>query len=353
MSTEIERESFLRNLVLVRPAVANQAYIAALTHFFFDGVSVTAYNDVAAISVRTSLDLVLCLPADNLQKILNSLSADKVMVTQAEAGSVTLSAGRSKIKLPTMTAEDFPFELPVSDPYGTFKVSDAMLRGIEKCLVGVGQDPTHPAQMGITIESDGTLYSTDNFTISRYRIAGKIPLPGNSPVIMPTFFCQQLLALAKAFPDEPVEIDIRTESLVAVIGEQATLFTKLLVDVEPMNFSHIINRHLEGEDLSDLLMDIPDGFDSAFDRALLILSGDIDKATKLSVKDGRLKLYSSSQNGESSDTLILKVPDTEAIHVDPSLVSRSSKICRKIALLPKVMVMADGGFTHLIAHCSV
>lgn len=352
MSNEITREPFLRSLALARPAIAGQAYIAALTHFAFDGVTCCAYNDVSAISVRTPLELEACIPADNLQKVLNSLSAEKIVVSASEAGAVTISSGRSKVKLPTLPLEDFPFEFPTGKPDGVFKVTEALLRGMEKCLVGVGQDPTHPAQMGLTLEADGSLYSTDNFTISRYRTTKAVDLPGDIPVILPTFFCQQLLALAKAFPDEPVEIELRAGALVANLGEQAKLFTKFLVDVEPMDFTRIINRYFEGDDKPEYV-EIPDGFDSAFDRALLILSSELDKATKLTIAGGRLKLYSSSQYGEANDSLPVKLPDQEAFYVDPALVSRSSKICRKMLLLPKVMVMAEGGFTHLIAHCSV
>jgi len=356
MSTEIHREPFLRSLAQARPAIAGQAYIAALTHFAFDGHLVTAYNDVSAISIRTPFDLECCLPADLLVKSLNSMSAEKVLADFGEADSVVLSSGRSKVKIPYLTIDSFPTPAQTTKPNGSFKVTAGLLKGLEKCLVGVGTAPTHPAQMGITVEPDfegAVLYATDNFTISRYQTKDQIKLPGDSPIILPTFFCNQLVTLAKAFPDEPVTVELHTGAVKALFGGQAVLFTKLLVETEPMDFGHIIARYLEGEELGDLLVDIPDGFEAAFNRALLVLEEQMDKSTKISIKDGRLKLFSASGRGEATDNLSIKAKDLEPFHADPALVSRASKLCSKMAFLPRVLVMAEGPFSHLIAHCSV
>ena len=357
MSTEVSRKSLLKCLSLARPAVAGQAYIAALTHFAFSGPTVTAYNDVSAITVRAPVDdLDCCLPAELLMKALNSLSAEKVLIEEGEANSMVLAAGRSKVKLPYLPVQDFPFPKQPKEPKAKIKMVASMLKGIEKCLVGVGADPTHPAQMGITLDpsKDGAvLYSTDNFTISRYQTTAMPSLPADCPIILPTFFCTQLLALSKAFPDEQVTVELHPGSLKATFGTEAILFTKLLVEPEPMNFGSIIAKYLEGEQLDEVLLDIPDGFEAAFSRALLILDGQLDKATKLSSKGGRLKLFSSSSMGEATDSLAYKGEDLDAVHADPALIFRASKLCSKMALLPKVMIMADGDFSHLIAYCSV
>lgn len=352
--SEISRETLLRSLALSRPAVAQQAYIVALTHYAFDGYMAMAYNDVSAIAVRTPLDLECCLPADTLTKALNSITSDRVDVELGD-GAVTLTAGRAKIKVPFLPLGNFPLRIPTEEPRCSFTINDVMLKGIEKCLAGVGTDPTHPAQMGVTLDpkkEGAAFYSTDNTTISRYTTTQKVKLPGDAPIILPTFFCTQLVALAKAFPDDDIKIEAHKGAFVARIGEQAILFTKHLVDATPMDFDAIISRYLEGEALEEVSTEIPDGFDAAIVRALLILDGESDKSTKISAKARRMRMFSSSGLGEATDTLEFKGNDAEAFFVDPLLLSRASKLCTHVALLPRVVVMSAGPFMHMIAHCS-
>lgn len=354
MST-ISRETLLRSLGLSRPAVAGQSYIPSLTHIAFDGAMAMAYNDINAIAVRTPLDIECCLPADLLTKGLNSISADAVDIEMAE-GHVTIVAGRSKLKVPFLPLDSFPLKVPRSrDKKASFQVKSEILKGIDKCLSGVGTDPTHPSQMGITLEptKDGAvLYSTDNITISRYVTDQPITLPNDSPIILPTFFCTQLLSLAKAFPDEEVEVEIHAGALVARMGDQAILLTRGLVDDEPVDFERIIARYLEGNSVQDISAQIPDGFDPALARALLVLEDVPDKATKLHVKRKQLRLFSASERGEAADTLDFKFEDVEAFSIDPLLVSRASKLCTHVAFLPKVLLLSAGDFLHMIAHVS-
>lgn len=351
--SDIVREHLLQSLQIAKPAIAGQAFVPALTHFAFDGWGVTAYNDISAIGIRGPLDMQLCLPAEMLMKTLNSMVAEKVLLQEFDDSTIVVSSGRSKIKMPFLPIDKFPFEFPIVEWDEGFVVTSDMLKGIEKCLVGVGTDPTHPAQMGITLEMDGngcTLYSTDNHTISRYRSTAEIELPGEVPVVLPTFFCTQLLSLSKAFKTEEILVALLPGAICASFGGQATLFTKLLVDLEPMDFSRILDKFLKGQ--KEDFIDIPNGFEPALDRALLVLASNMDKATKMTADGKSLKLFSSSQAGESTDTLAFDHPAIDPFLADPALVLRASKICRKITLMPKVMVLGDTSFTHMIAHCS-
>lgn len=352
--SDIIREHLLQSLNLAKAAVAGQAYVPALTHFAFDGWGILAYNDVSAIGVRGPIELPICLPAEMLIKTLNSMTAEKVLITQTDDNAVIIASGRSKVKLPYLELSAFPFEFPEVCWDDGFVVTADMLKGIEKCLVGVGTDPTHPAQMGVTLEETASgcmLYSTDNFTISRYKSNAKVKLPGEVPIIMPAFFCNQLLAIAKSLVDEEIVVCLVPGGICASFGGQAMLFTKLLVDLEPMDFATIMAKYLQGE--AKDTAEIPNGFESSLERALLILSSEMDKATKVTAEGGKMKLFSSSSQGESSDALTFEHPDTSSFLIDPALALRASRICRRVRLLERVMLLEDGAFTHLVAHCSV
>ena len=360
----VSREYLVKAANLVRPAVSNQSYIPALTHINFEQGWATAFNDVSAIAVKSPLpDLNCCLPGELLIKALGSFNAAEVMIQENfKAASVVVSSGRSRLTLPTLSNEDFPFEWP-SGNATRIQITDAILLGIQRCLISVGSDPTHPAQMGVTIESDDSgqavLYSTDNFTISRYGAAtkdGKIKLPADSPVILPTFFCEQLVALAKVFADAPVTLCLLPGGLLATFGDEAQLFTKAVMDTEPMDFAKMVNRYFKVGEVRRQHQELPEGFEASLGRALLVLSGTADKTTMFTIEGSSITLQSTSDLGDSNDTLNFKDGDhcpEKPFLVDPSLVLRATKVCSKMTCLPKVLLMSneDASFIHMISHC--
>lgn len=367
-SDSINRDSLIKLMNLVRPALATQDYIPAYKHICFKGGYATTYNDIAAIKVKlpysAELDLGLCLPGEMLIKALGSFNAEKVMLQPGKDASLLVASGRSKLKLPTLPAKDFPLNIPEASKVPVVVISDDMLTGLQRCLLSVGNDPTHPAQQGITLDiEDGKalLFSTDNTTISRYKTKTKIELPGDAPVILPTFFCEQLVNLAKAFPACDIEIELHAGALVAYFFdehevEQAVMFQKTLVDLEPLDFPAIVAKHVKLAGLAEQLVEIPAAFDAALSRALLVLATEVDKVTKVEVGPERIRLLSTSSNGEASDDISFEGPGRELdpFHIDPALLSRGCKACSHIGFFNRVVVLAnkDATFTHLIAHCA-
>lgn len=356
MSDNIKRADLLKVANLVRPALASQAYIPALTHIQFARGLATTYNDVASISVKTDAALEACVPGELLIKALNSFGGENVAVAEKD-NALVLSSGRSKLKLPVLDTKAFPFTVPKDDG-DEVALSDQILAGISACLLSVGNDPTHPAQMGITLDVDSkgnaVLFSTDNFTISRYATRTKISLPGDSPVILPTLLCEQIGVLAKAFKDEKPVLVIMPGALLVEFGKQASVFTKTLVDLEPLDFPKIIDKHCKLSAVPDLVEDIPDAFDGALDRALLVLANEVDKVTKITATADEIKLNSSADLGDSDDAMAFAGTDgaAEPFYVDPVLLARGVKATTKMAFLSRAVVLTKGELLHLIAHCS-
>jgi DNA polymerase III sliding clamp (beta) subunit (PCNA family) len=355
----INREALARVATLVRPALSTQNYIPALQHIRFDGKYATSYNDISAISVRLDMDVERCLPGELLIRALSSFGAETILFQEnSKEGNVVVSSGRSKIKLPTLGLEAFPLTWP-DDEGNEIDLDHGILKGIERCLLSVGNDPTHPETMGVTMDADGgkaVLYSTDNFTISRFQTTSKLKLPGGAPVILPTFFCEQLISLAKAFSEEEMVLTIRAGSLLVEFGKAAKLFTKTLVDREPLDFPGMLEKMIKVDNLKENLDVIPDSFDAALGRALLVLGGELDKVTTITMGNN-LTMHSSSAMGDADDKLAFDGIDLgapEEVHVDPGLVARASKVCGLMNFLPKAMILADSDvrFIHLIAYCS-
>lgn len=356
--SEISKEELLKVISVVSPAVSNQSFIPALSHIAFSEDRAEAYNDITAISVKHSFPIKGCLPADLLTKALNSFSGDDVLVTEKD-GAVKIASGRSNFKMPLLALEDFPFNLSeILEEEGTasVKVTADVLKGLELCLLSVGSDPSRPAFSGVTIEQndDGfaVLYSTNNFSISRYITTAKVKLPGGVPLIFPAEFCSLLISISKKFTNEVVGVVATASGLVAE-WDSVVLFTRFVSEEEPMEFEKTIENFASMSEIKKASNPIPDSFDAAFNRALVVTSSEIDKETKVTVSGGRLSLYSKGL-AEASDSMAYKVDDIEPFIIDPSLVVKALKACSSMSLLDKVMVLSSDNlkYVHLISHCA-
>lgn len=363
MSTNnIAKTSLLAAVSAVKPALAVQSFLPILTTCQITGKWLTAYNDTMAIRVRTPKDLDVsgCVPGDLLQRALTSFKGDTFSIQELDGKHWVLSCGRSKLKVPVFPLGDYPFEMPTR---GWSEVGDIedLLKGMSRCLAAVGRDPTHPAQMGVTLEMEGghsVLYSTDNFTISRQDCGvSELELPGDSPVILPTAFAEQVIALSKLFPKESVTLSVSAGALLCSFGDAAQLFCKALVDVEPMSFADVLARHVKVAAVGKMVEEVPEGMEDAVERALLVVGGEIDKVMKVSARGDTVKITATSASGESEDSLALEGASDmlgEPAHIDPVLLLRGLKSSDHIVFRDRCAVLTgDGGnYLHMIAYCS-
>lgn len=355
MKSKVRRDPLLQTLNLAKPALSAASFVPILSHFCLDGAYVYAYNDVMAVAARFPLDDDFCVPGDLFIKVLGSVLDEELMLDTTDA-VLTVAGKRSRIKLPTLPSKDFTFNYKVDHELGeTWPLTADFVDGLSKCLISVGADPTHPAQLGVTVIGEGgivNLFSTDNFTISQYRVE-EMNI-GDAQFILPTAFCEQVVALAKAFPNESAELAYLGDAAVARFGEEVWVFTKLVADVSPMQFGSILSRHLPQ---LWRMVDIPPEFDGAVDRALLVLSSEADKITEITATGANLRIFSTSPLGESTDEMSISGDIADAVYdgaflVDPDMVKRAGKVSTQFALLPKVMVMGGDNFIHLISHCA-
>ena len=358
--TTAKRDELLSLMMLVRSALATQSFIPAWTHIRLAEGSATTYNDTASISVKTPLLGMNpgCVPGELFIKALSSFNADSVLLQEhPNERALVVTSGRSKLKIPTLPVEDFKMPVLKGAP-ASIDLNDDILAAIGKCLFSVGTDPTHPEQMGVTLGAPNglaVLYSTDNMTISRCATKSAISLPGDAPVILPTFFCEQLLSLAKAYIDDDIVLNVYPGALQVVFGKKATLLTKTLVDMEVRDFEDVIKKYLDIETLKAATMPIPKSFDAAFNRAMLILALETDKATTVTPSSEGVTLFSKSSLGESDDEFTLdKKVRVKPFKVDPGHVLRAAKSCGSVAFYDRVLVLCtpDISFVHLVAHCA-
>lgn len=358
----MDRATLLRAATLVRPALAERAYIPALTHIALDGSWATAYDDALAISVQCDTDFNCLVPGLLFMQSLSSFGSKEVLVQEGEGAHIVLRGGRGRVKLPTLQPEAFPLQWP-RDPIGTVTIEGDMLKAMERCLISVNTDATQPAQMGITLDSneDGhaVFFSTDNNSISRAQCAPKIKLPGDVPIILPRRFCEQLLALSKAFPDTIPSMDIGdgyvdVAFLKPARGHAARLFARMVIDLDPIDFPRTLTRHCgELATLKKRTAVVPEELDQALDRALLVLASETRKRTVVKVDDGTLKLRATSELGDADDHMKIDLDDVGPVDMDAFYVARGLKHADRIAITDKVTILVGGEsceFLHIVLH---
>lgn len=349
--TTYKRDALARAVALVRPAVATKDYVPALTHILFEAGRATAYNDVSAISVRCDLDLERCVPGADFAGALGSFSGADVLVKLGADGALSLKCGRGTLRLQTLPPGDFPYEAPGKGE--EVELTADVLRGIDRCLLNVGADSGHPAQSGVTLEEAGglaVLYSTDGSSISRYVTTAEVSLPGGAPVILPKFFCEQLVSMAKSFPESPAYLVLHDGALHADFGDEATVFTRTPLDVTPHDFPRIFSKHAARD--ADLA-EIPAAFDGALQRALLVLGPERAKVATVRIGKGTLDMSAGSGASQSEDDMKYEGGEPAGpVRIDPALVARAAKVCDRIAFTDTVTVFsgAGGAFAHIIAH---
>lgn len=355
-SNSLSRSELLNALNMVKPALGKTVFVPVLGHFCFDGERVTAYDDSIAISVACEAPIEAAVPGDLFLRLLGSLTADDVTLTLKE-GTLHVACGKSKLKVPTLPPAAFIFKEKGHGAGQACEVSEDTLRAIERCLIATGVDPTHPAQMGLTLVREEevndayyTLYSTDNVTMSRYELEDDLGLDEAVPaggIIMPTEFCRQLVAMSRALNKTPT-LTVHEAAVIARFGGDALLFGKLIQAEKPLDFAGVFAKMVGGETDS---YELPPAWDSTFTRACAVVNPQ-HPVTSMSCEDGVLLVESKSPLGEVKDELPLDADDVKEFLVDPAHVLRASKVCSHVAFRPRAVVMLKGMFTHMISHCS-
>jgi DNA polymerase III sliding clamp (beta) subunit (PCNA family) len=351
-TTTFDRGTLLRLCTQVRPALATADYIPALTHICFDGEYATAYNDISAISVACVPGFKALVPGELLIKALQSFKGEQVALTLGD--KLLVQCGRSKVNLPVLPVSKFPFKLPAAGDIEV-ELTNEVTWGVDRCLIAVGTDGRQPARMGVTLEASRTgkaaLFSTDGVTISKASTNAPIVLPGGTPLILPTFFCEQLVALAKAYVEVPRPLlELQPGALVASFGDKAIMCTKCPVDIEPLDFLQVISKHVDLDKIEYTALS--ESWTEVIGRSLLVQSNAIVKRIKISrVTKDSVMVSSTSAMGESEDIIDWTGPDFNPLMIDPTLMARALKQTNSVHFGKMVTVFAnaDRTFIHVVA----
>ena len=310
----MNRSELLNTLGIVQPALAANDLLPVLTHYWFTGDEVMAYNDVIALSATCKTEWRAALKGSILREALNKGVGKEVdlEVTDDEA---KIKCGKYTTKVPVLPDESYIFEFPEPDDEDLVHVKPSeFIEGIETCLQSLGGHISEPERKGIVLDPDGkktlNLYSTDSVTMSHAVVTTKKPHGIQSHITLSESFCETALKLMRKKGGHEFKLYI-SEDYVLLEMEKVKLYGRVLDDPSPPKFAKVLGQYMP-KNLDNGLVEIPKTITMLLDRAFIVVSKSIDPTTTLSVvepkkKNGkhRLRVYSTSELGNVTDSLDL------------------------------------------------
>ena len=343
-----DRVAMLAALNLVKPALAAKDLVEELTHVWFDGETLTAYNDA---------DLGIQVPFESpfkggirgsliLGLLQNSRAKEIIFDTEAEEGFVTLKAARAKARLTVLDIGRAVYELPKESP-GTFKFDETFISALKDVLVSVGNDTSIPEKMGVTITlgKDILFHTTDSKTLAEVVLPMDKGFKGKGKAILPTTFCEQLIRLC----GDGGFLDLQKDIVMATNPDGVLIWARLVESsAKPFDFIGAFDTHVKFP--KGMPFELPSRLGLALDRALTMLDGLPDEPATFRVGGGKLRLEVQAEGrGELKDSIDIDpdVPDV-SFKIAPNLIKRVMGVGTEIAMSDRVVYIVNkDGFSYL------
>lgn len=351
----MDRKMLLEKLEVVAPALARSEFVPIMTHFWFTGTHVIAYDDTVGISLPLKTDFRGAVPGSILLNLLKNSRGKLVeFKTDTKESKVFIHVGKkksskSKFKLALLPPEEFLFKFPKK--LGKVSVvTDKFVEAIDWCLSSVGDDTSTPDQLGVTLvfgKDRVELYSTNDATLCHAVWKGKCRAV-TARLILSTAFCRLLSATAS----KRIDISFSEDGVLADLGKSGIrIFGRLVNSDRPLDFNEVMEQHYTKK-IASKLVTIPDRMMGIIDRAMVVTESYNDPGfTKISIESSKGSFISTTSRGVVRDVVKFKIkhPDSEII-VDPKLLKPMLKMCDKMLITDSCIIFRNRSkFIHLIS----
>lgn len=354
--SEVDRKKLLDVLTAVKPSLSSQDHIPVMTHFCFTKNRVHAYNEISAISEELPTDLECAVHGQSLLDYVSNMSSKKVSIyVEGDSFIVRPTRGRSFGRFPYLPKKEFLYTERTRDQWrDVCRVDAHFVDGMKKTLISVGEGTYRLSLMGVTLSAkDNALFSTDNKTLSRFRLKRKLPARVKRTVL-PRFFCQQIEPLHKRHPKKPLTLAMSGDFVVVHNRGRVLLYCSLFSSGTADDLGKIFTETLPK---APRFFEKPKNLEGALERALVVIRNEQKKIVSLSFDgDRRLIVRAKSPLGESKDTLLLS-PGASVdgkYHTEAEVLLRAVKECSRVVFTDQVAAFQDGDdFVHMVEYVTV
>lgn len=346
----MKRIELVEKLETVAPALANNDIIPVMTHFWFTGKKVMAYNGHVAISVPCPTDFKGAVPGSTLLNLLKAASAKDVGLELSEK-QLLVKAASSRFKLSTLAPDEFAdvFKMPVEPAEPLRLDGGAFRRAVDTCMRSVSMDSSVPDQLGVTMipsEKRLTFFATSGLTMSRADVSCKGDNPFKKRAILPALFCKQLLQLSDG---KQMRLDVDKEHAIFAGKGGALLFGALIESEHPLPFKKEFEQQHPVEN-DDKLVPVASKLERILERACIVRGDEQGGQTTIEVEKGVAKFFTRSRLGEVRDQMQLTDGHPNVrINVDPKWVKAGCGDFDRMLITRECFVMANDTAYYLIS----
>lgn len=346
------RSELLAALNVVRPAIAAKDLIEELAHVWFDGETMTAYNDAdLGMQVPFVTPFKGGLRGELLFGILNNSRAKEVSLEDSKnEGQMVLKAAAAKVDLVVLPEDRAVWQFPEVDGKSYFTIRNSFLAVLKAVLVAVGNDTTKPEKLGVTFEFDksgAVLYTTDSKSIAEGVVhLEKKGIKEGRRVILPTAFCEQVLRTCA----DGDRIDLWETGVVATTKAATKVYARQVDFTDPLDFASVLDKHNVGNGKGSF--EIPARLELALERALVILNGEPGENIRLTVSAGKLRLEVAKEGrGTLDDSVPIDKgsPPDVSVLVDPAMLKRALPLTVDMIIGKDAVLMLDDQFSYLVS----
>ena len=310
MEVTVRREDLVKGLYLVQGVVERRNTLPILANVLVEpaaeGIALTATD--MEVGLRGLVPATVkkkgsvTLNARKLYEIAREVTAEEVVLKAPQAGWVDVLAGRSKFKIVSLEAKDFP-QLPLGTdvPQGaTIRIATGTLREmIDRTLFAVSSDETRFNLSGVFVTNgdDGTLrmVATDGHRLA--LVDRQLPEARiERGVIMPR---KGLVEARKLLDetDDPEIVMVISPKDVRLVMPSVSFFMRLIEGEFP-DYRQVIPgspRAQARANCKDLLAAL---------RRISLLASERSRGVKLHLEKGRLELSASNPDqGEATEDI--------------------------------------------------
>ena len=298
----MKRLTFLDALETVSPALSSKDTIPILTHLWFTGKQVMAFNDGIAISTKLDTNWQGAVPAVLIQ-LLRASGAIDVSSNMTKNGELHMVAAAARIKLPTLPPEDFVFDMPAMKKDEVPSISGnniaPFLDALSFAIQCVASDATVPEQLGVNLLPGASMWATNEKSLFYTKIKTDRAI---KRMILSEEFCKQMLSLRNK--SETLALYLREDAAIFKAGD-TILFGKLIHSERPLDFEGVLNQHFPDLGKKPKLSDVPAKMKPIIDRACIIIGNGGD--TNAMVKDGQIHFRSYDQRTDRAVSDVMKI----------------------------------------------
>lgn len=232
-------------------------------------------------------------PAQTLKDVVSKLDDGQLVTFNLKDGILHVTSGKSKFKLNTLPADDFP--VLATDQFQAtlpFQGKD-LKRAIDRTVWAASTDSTRYYLQGIalqSVEGNATLITTDGHRLAKFTTECTVDFPS---IIIPTKTAKQFSSI---LIDDVVALHV-SETKVKLVSGGVEILSKNIEGSYP-SWQNIIPKE-SNQSVTASSTDLT----RAVERVQVVMS-DRTKIVGISISDSELSLYASSgSGGDATDSI--------------------------------------------------